>query len=151
MPVFQIKKRVARKEAVKDRPLGTAGQKSNDPDHPPLAPVQGVTPGSKEEFYFAVALTKLGLTFEYQKPFGRSGARGSQIIDFWVYTRPLPTPVYIQGVYWHVTQNAQESRIKVARVQQAYKGSIMRVVEVKDIDIPSVSAAIIAIKKELVV
>lgn len=57
---------------------------------------------SSYEFFFASALIKNDLAFMYQVEFlGGRKISGGMVLDFLVLTRPLYTPVWIQGEYWH--------------------------------------------------
>lgn len=54
------------------------------------------------EYNVARALEKLDLEFEFQVSFfGGRRLRGGIIVDFWVFTKPLPTPLWVHGEYWH--------------------------------------------------
>lgn len=57
---------------------------------------------SKNEYNVGIALDKLGLEylFQYEVWYGRRMGRGF-IIDFMVFTQPMPTPVWVNGEYWH--------------------------------------------------
>lgn len=64
--------------------------------------VQGKAVGSKNEARVAVALGMLQLPFRYQvSVFGGRQFPGGQVIDFLVFTKPRPTPLYVQSTYWH--------------------------------------------------
>ena len=105
---------------------------SNSRDFPEIKPVQGQMPDSKEEYWCALALYKLKLDFVFQKQVmgGRAG-RGGQVVDFWVYTAPYPTPIYIQGDYWHYANGrGYESQLKIAKLKAYYKNRIMEPVEI---------------------
>jgi hypothetical protein len=107
-----------------------------------IRPIQGQMPGSKEEFWFALALEKMELKFIYQYEIydGRQRA-GGQVIDFLVYTTPLPTPVYIQGEYWH--RDKDKDQYKIARARMYFKGNAMPPIEVwgKDLQTPEMALA----------
>lgn len=65
-------------------------------------PVQGVTPGSLEEWRVAVALDRLKIAFRYQVPVnGGRLLRGGQVVDFVVYN-PFAQPVEVKGEHWHL-------------------------------------------------
>ncbi len=57
---------------------------------------------SKNEYNVAVALEKVTLDFifQYEVYYGRRMGRGF-IIDFLIFTQPLPTPLWVNGEYWH--------------------------------------------------
>lgn len=64
--------------------------------------IQGRLAGSKNEWYVSIALDRLGLDYRFQMPIGGGRMfRGGYILDFLVYTAPLPTPLEVLGTYWH--------------------------------------------------
>lgn len=66
--------------------------------------VQG-SRASSYEYFFALALEKYGLGYMFQVDyFGGRRLRGGIVLDFLVFTVPFPTPVYINGEYWHGTE-----------------------------------------------
>lgn len=82
--------------------------------------VQGHMPGSKNEWYVALALDKLKLDYLFQVGInGGRGIRGGQVIDFVVFT-PRPVPVFIQGEYWHKKSTENEDILKQAAAQEVY-------------------------------
>ena len=64
------------------------------------------------EFNLAAALSKNKWSFEFQVGFfgGRSVA-GGFVIDFAVDTAPLPTPVNVQGAYWHTNEQREQDKL----------------------------------------
>lgn len=117
---------------------------------PAIQPIQGVTPGSVQEWRVALALSRLRLSFEYQKPIGGGRrVRGGQVIDFWVNTTPYPTPVFVQGEYWHNRQTENEDNLKQQRVQRAFKGQVMGNVLLKESDLQSAQMAYETVRRAL--
>jgi hypothetical protein len=56
------------------------------------------------EYRVAVSLSKYKWNFEFQVPYlGGREIMGGQVVDFVVLTLPLPTPLWVQGEYWHET------------------------------------------------
>lgn len=83
--------------------------------------VQGIVPGSKNEYYVALALDKLQIDYIYQYILsGGRGVRGGQVIDFVVYI-PVATPVYVQGEYWHNEKTESEDLLKQADAENWFK------------------------------
>jgi hypothetical protein len=122
-----------------------------DNTEPPIDTINGITPGSVQEWRVALALRRMKVSFEYQKPvFGGRGRRGGQMIDFWVYTVPLPTPVYVQGSYWHRRSKRVEDQLSIQAVKRAYSGQILDPVELPEEELDSVSNAINSIRRRLV-
>lgn len=75
----------------------------------PMGLINGRSPGSKNEWYIAQALWKLGWTFSYQVPIhGGSAMAGGQILDFIVNTIPMRTVLEVDGGYWHQSPKKEE-------------------------------------------
>ena len=90
-----------------------------------VQPIQGIMPDSKEEYFVALGLNKLGLQYEFQKEvFGGNRTRGGQTVDFWVFTAPNPTPLFVHGTYWHRESKNYEDEIKQQRLKKAFKSLI---------------------------
>lgn len=59
------------------------------------------------EYFVSLALDAIGLDYTFQASyFGGRSVRGGVVVDFIVYTRPLPTPVWVNGEYWHKGKQA---------------------------------------------
>jgi hypothetical protein len=72
------------------------------PEPEPEMVVQGQEVDSRNEYYVALALHKLGLDFIYQFEFaGGRSVIGGFILDFLVLTVPKSTPVFVNGEYFH--------------------------------------------------
>ena len=81
--------------------------------------INGQVPGSTLEWRVAKALWRLGWTFAYQVSVaGGRTRRGGQVVDFLVYTPVVPTPVFVQGSYWHGGAAESEDRLKQALLQR---------------------------------
>lgn len=125
------------------------------PEHEPfpeVKPIQGIMPDSKEEYWVALALWRLHLDFQFQyQLFGGRKYKGGQVIDFWVYTNPLPTPIFVQGWYFHyaTAQKASESRLNLMYLEARLRGKAMKPVELLDIDMPTPEDAYILTKRKL--
>jgi len=78
--------------------------------------IQGHKIGSTNELNVSIALDRLSLNYEYQYHFGLLGTRGSQIIDFLVYTVPKPTPLFVHGKYWHTGRKGIEDQLKLSNI-----------------------------------
>lgn len=106
--------------------------------------VQGQGVGSKEEARVAVALGYLRLPFNYQYwLFGGRDFRGGMILDFLVFTKPLPTPLLVQGVYWHGpgTGKGTTDKLNMAKLRRMMTGWADPK-EVWDYQIPTVDDAV---------
>ena len=85
--------------------------------------VHGTRVDSINEYNVAQALDKLNMDYEYQYIFGMAGIRGSQIIDFLVYTLPKPTPLFVHGEYWHSGKFAADEALKLADIDMRMRGT----------------------------
>lgn len=107
---------------------------------PEIKPIQGIMPDSKEEYWVALALYKLHLDFEFQyQLFGGRKYKGGQVIDFWVFTVPLPTPIFVQGWYFHyaTAQKTAQTRLNLMYLKSRLLGKANEPVEILDIEIPT--------------
>jgi len=95
----------------------------------PVAPVpeeqigliQGQVPMSKEEWRVAVALWEYKVRFLYQFDiYGGNTIRGGQVVDFlcWI---PFPTPVPVNGEYWHKGQMSPDEDLKMELLRIYFK------------------------------
>lgn len=109
-------------------------------------------PDSKEEYWVALALYKLKLDFEYQyQLFGGRKYKGGQVIDFWVYTVPLPTPIFVQGFYFHyaTAEKAAQTRLNLMYLKSRLAGKAKEPVEILDTEIPTPDDAYLVVKRKL--
>lgn len=101
---------------MKAQPLPPALVMKKEPDEV-MGLIQGMVPGSINEWYVSRALDKLDIAYQYQYSiFGGRAIRGGQVIDFVVYN-PKATPVFVQGAYWHSSRMDPESQLKIAAAQ----------------------------------
>lgn len=86
--------------------------------------IQGLRPASKLEWYIALALWRLKLDFLYQYAIsGGRYLRGGLVIDFYVYTVPLPTPLFAHGDYWHSGgETSSKNTLMIEKVKSVLKG-----------------------------
>ena len=144
--VYQFGKKRAAKVTVKPRPKVKELKKRP----PEIRAVQGKMPDSKEEYWFALALNKAGLSYYYQYPIaGGKSRRGGQMLDFMVYTKPLPTPVAIQGRYWHTGSRGQDTDFGIAKIDRILRGKCRPVVQVWDNELPTPEMALVVVKEKL--
>jgi len=95
-------------------------QVEKDPEEE-IGVVQGLIPGSKNEWFVSRALDKLGIDYQFQVPInGGRGVRGGQVIDFVAYA-PFPIPIFVQGEYWHNIVSETEDILKQRVAQEIYK------------------------------
>lgn len=90
--------------------------------------IQGEPVDSINEWNVALALDKLNLEYDFQYYWGGTGVRGSQIIDFLVYTIPRPTPVFVHGEHWHTGLRGKQEDFKMADINSKMRGVWMEAV-----------------------
>ena len=78
--------------------------------------IRGIVADSKEEVNVALALDSLDLAYHYQRVVGLRGVRGTQVIDFLVFTVPKATPLFVHGEYWHKGKKAIEDELKMSEL-----------------------------------
>lgn len=119
---------------------------------PEVKRVQGIMPDSKEEYWVALALWKLKIDFIFQyQLFGGRRYKGGQVVDFWVLTHPLPTPIFVQGWYFHygTAERAAQSRMNLMYIESRLNGKARKPVEVLDLEIPTPDDAYFVVKRKL--
>lgn len=85
--------------------------------------VKGIVVDSLNEANVAMALDRMELDYEYQYNFGVRGVAGSQIIDFLVETMPRPTPLFVNGEYWHTGSYAINEAVKMEQIKSVTRGT----------------------------
>ena len=149
--VFKIKTRTG----IGHKLTPVTAPKRRIPSHPPfpeIKPVQGMIPDSKEEYWVALALYKLKLDFEFQyQLFGGRKYKGGQVIDFWVFTNPLPTPIFVQGWYFHyaTAEKTAQTRLNLMYLKSRLMGKAKEPVEILDTEIPTPDDAFLVVKRKL--
>ena len=113
--------------------------------------IQGQYVSSVNEAYVAEALDVLGFTYQYQYQVGLTGVRGSQSIDFLVYTVPKPTPLFVHGRYWHTGKMALEDELKMAELTSKMRGHWAEPVIIWEEECESVEDAMNAVRKALLI
>lgn len=114
--------------------------------------VQGIMPDSKEEYWVALALYKLHIDFVFQyQLFGGRKYKGGQVVDFWVYTMPLPTPILVQGWYFHYStaEKTSQTKLNLMYLESRLNGKAAKPVEIIDTEIPTADDAYIVVKRKL--
>ena len=109
-------------------------------DQPVL--IQGIVSTSKYENNYAAALDKFGWLFEYQVSlFGGRNVLGGTVVDFIVYTVPLPTPVYVGALYWHSGQRAEREKVLFALIAARLRKYYQAPIEYESEDVETKEAA----------
>lgn len=115
---------------------------------PSIQLVRGIMPGSKNEWFTALALDKLKLEYWFQYAIGGGrNVRGGQVVDFVVFN-PRATPVFVQGAYWHNQAHATEDQIKQAAASNYFRTPVVLLLE-EETD--TLELALAAVKKKLMV
>lgn len=119
---------------------------------PEVKPVQGIMPDSKEEYWVALALYKLQIKFVFQRQlFGGREIHGGRVVDFWVFTVPLPTIIMVQGFYFHygTAEKAAQSKLNIEYLKTQLNGQIKKVIEVFDTEIHDPESALAVVRRKL--
>lgn len=146
MSVYQMKLPKVRKRSRMSIP---EPEEEKQPEQE-IQPIQGIMPDSRAEWTFALALNKLGYIYIFQYRVMDYPLRGSQKIDFWVLnTVPHPTPVYIQGAFWHLGSKTAESSYKIAELRRIFRGRINEPAIIYDFEITTLDDAIRVAKQRL--
>ena len=119
---------------------------------PEIQRVQGIMPDSKEEYWVALALYKLKIDFIFQyQLFGGRKYKGGQVVDFWVKTQPLPTPIFVQGWYFHYStaEKTSQTKLNLMYLESRLNGKAMKPVEIIDTEIPTPDDAYMVVKRKL--
>jgi len=118
---------------------------------PDVFPIQGKMPDSREEWRVAMALDHLEYKYIFHYVIqGGTRVRGGQIIDFMVFTKPLRTPVQVQGKYWHSKSRAMRDHFKNEEIKRLFSGQIFDPVIIWDYEIPDVAHAIRILQERLI-
>lgn len=107
---FPTKRRAAKPKLDK-------AEREQIPDDEPMGLIQGQVPDSKQEWWVARALDKLGLPYTYQYPVNGGRQRGGYMIDFLVYTVPLATMIEPRGNHWHTGELGKDDLKRAADVE----------------------------------
>jgi hypothetical protein len=101
------------------------------------------------EYNTAIALTSLGWDFVFQVPFfgGRNVSNGF-VVDFIVGTVPLPTPLSIEGAYWHTNQQREEDKLIEDLFNSVLSSQYAQLVRFEEDDCKTVQLARISVLKE---
>ena len=88
----------------------------------------------KPEFFAWRALTQLGWDereLRYQTGFnGGRNFKGGFVIDIIVPTRPLPTPVFVNGEYWHDPTTAANQFAQEQKLRELFPGQFAEAVTI---------------------
>lgn len=85
----------------------------------PIGLIQGQVPDSKQEWWIAKALNRIGIPYTYQYPVFGGRTRGGYLVDFVVMTVPLATMIEPVGNHWHTGELGADDRKRQADVENA--------------------------------
>lgn len=99
------------------------------------------------EYNIAIALQEHGLNFEFQVEFYQ-GKRvtGGFVIDFLVNTKPEPTPVFVNGEFWH--KDKERDLLQTVALKEI---GYTKVVSFWGVDCVDMDAARYAVARELMI
>ena len=86
--------------------------------------IDGREPASQDELRTAIGLDRLRHTYVYQyQVYDIRGARGTFFVDFFVTsTPPLPTPLEVNGEFWHQGEMSDEELFRIAQIEDYFRG-----------------------------
>ena len=88
----------------------------------PIGVVQGQIPDSKEEWWVAKALNRIGISYTYQYAVQGGRQRGGFLIDFLVDTVPLKTMIEPIGNHWHTGELGADDKKRQADIEAIMQG-----------------------------
>ncbi len=101
------------------------------------------------EYNFAMALERYELEYQFQVSFmGGRRLLGGIVIDFIVFTVPLPTPVYIDEQYWHKGGRSEIDWLQRVLVHYYMRNALAPVLVLYREDVETIDAAIAAVRRE---
>ena len=109
--------------------------------------IQGHVADSLNEINVALALDRLDYEYIFQYQLGLPGVRGSQVIDFLVFSVPLPTPLFVHGRYWHGTKQKAEDELKFAEIKSITRNQWADPVIIWEEDSTTVEDAFVTLRK----
>lgn len=107
---------------------------------------------SEYEYYVALALEKLDLEFRFQVKFqGGRGVKGGFILDFLIFTVPLPTPMWVMGEYWHRGKQRAIDLYQQVKLDSLFRGQMNIAVILFGEDLQTEDQAYRTVKRGLMV
>lgn len=144
--VFQFGKHRTARTEVKPRPVERTAAEQTEPPVSEMF-LQG-RKATAPEWRVGMALNKRGLKYDFQKSILGGRVSGGQVLDFFIYTVPIPTPLNVNGNYWHRLSKSFDDNLKKARANEMFGNAAQMMVEVWESDMPSVDAAYAELDKK---
>ena len=86
---------------------------------------------SSGEYNVALALRTLKLEFQFQVSIaGGRGRAFGLVLDFFVMTVPMPTPVWVHGEYYHSGDRREKDLLQQDAVREYMQGAINEPIEI---------------------
>jgi hypothetical protein len=98
-------------------------------------------PGSKNEGYLAWAFDYYDWPFRFQVPLFGGRVQGGMVLDFLLFTVPLPTPVPLNGRAHHTQKNREEDDFRMTTLVTRMAGKYKKPVIIWDDQVPTFKAA----------
>ena len=82
---------------------------------------------SSYEYNFAMALDYYKLEFLFQVSYwGGRRFRGGMVLDFLVFTVPVPTPVWVNSDYWHSGRQKEVDFLQQILLSSVFRGRLRK-------------------------
>ncbi len=106
---------------------------------------------SSYEYNFALACDYWGIEYEFQQDFfGGRNILGGMVIDFIVFTVPLPTPCWINGEYAHGSgERKEQDYLQQSMMNTQFGGAMLPAKVFWGDDTSTYEAAVQAVRREL--
>jgi hypothetical protein len=85
---------------------------------------------SSNEYYVAKALERVGLDFQFQLSIAGGKVAFGMVLDFLVYTVPLPTPVWVHGEHWHMGDRRAKDLRQMAMLSELMGTQVATPIEI---------------------
>ncbi len=102
--------------------------------------VQGLK-ATAPEWRIAKALDRRGLKYRFRFSILGGRVAGGAEIDFYVYTAPLPTPIQINGDYWHRLSRNYHDAMQQSKISSVLGSNANEILVIWEHDIPTADAA----------
>lgn len=105
---------------------------------------------SSYEYFVSLAFDKLELPYMFQfEVLGGRRRLGGFLIDFLVLTRPLSTPVWVHGEYWHRGRQTLVDLYQQQLLMSIMRGRINKPVIFFGKDVSTADDALVSVRREM--